>query len=519
MEKEFKLNGGCCSHPQVSSCNSCSYAVSRRGFLSQAAAIAALAPVSGNAARGVNGSADPDRIRPIRLPLRVQPVFVYTSHERKEATSWRFTAELYDERVVADECARIGRDLDAMKAKADFPMEILPLASVKNKEQAAAVDPDKYDALIMYAAARNADVLEVVAHHGKWNLMFVRHKSGPIYYMYVGVHGHYLRKTRDPINEPALDVHDIVVDNPDDLLWRLRAISGLRNTIGKRIVTIGDAGGWGAGGAQAPGLAHERWQFDIQAVSYDDLGRRLQSARQNAALMKRCRAAADAYLSDRHVKLETSHAFVEKSFVLTEVFRDYMDEFRTDAITIRSCMNTVMQVSGTTACMPLSLLNDEGYLALCESDFVSIPAGTLLHYVSGRPVFMCNPTFPYNGEVMVSHCTAPRRMDGSSLEPTRILTHYESDFGASPKVEMRKGQRLTVLDGDFDAKRYLSFGGEIIGTPFFPMCRTQLEIGIHGDSVKLAEEVRGWHWMVCYGDYLKEVNYAARKAGFGLVAI
>ena len=95
-----------------------------------------------------------------------------------------------------------------------------------------------------------------------------------------------------------------MVDNHDDLLWRLRAISGLHNTTGKRIVSIGGAGGWGAGGTQAPALAHERWQFDIQSVSYDDLGRRLQSARQNPGFMKRCRAAADAYLSDKHVRLE-----------------------------------------------------------------------------------------------------------------------------------------------------------------------------------------------------------------------
>ena len=146
--------------------------------------------------------------------------------------------------------------------------------------------------------------------------------------------------------------------------------------------------------------------------------------------------------------------------------------------------------------------------------FRFLPAGTLLHYISGRPVFMCNPTFPYNGEVTVSHCTAPRRMNGSSLEPTRIVTHYESDFGASPKVEMRKGQRLTVLDGDFEAKRYLSFEERSSERPSTRCAGPNSKSGSMETDVKLAEEVRGWHWMVCYGDYLKEVNYAARKAGF-----
>lgn len=32
---------------------------------------------------------------------------------------------------------------------------------------------------------------------------------------------------------------------------------------------------------------------------------------------------------------------------------------------------------------------------------------------------------------------APRRLDGKTNAPVRILTHFESGFGAAPKVEMR----------------------------------------------------------------------------------
>jgi L-fucose isomerase-like protein len=211
--------------------------------------------------------------------------------------------------------------------------------------------------------------------------------------------------------------------------------------------------------------------------------------------------------------METSPEFLEKSFLLTEIFRDCLEEAQTDALTIGSCMHAVMPVSETTACMPLSILNDEGYLALCEADFQSIPAGVLLHYISGKPVFMGNGSFPYAGEVLLSHCTAPSRMDGCNDEPVRVVTHYESDFGAAPKVNMRKGQQVTVLDADFAGKRILGFRGEITDTPFYPMCRTQLEIAVRGDIVKLREELQGWHWMLCYDDHLQEVEYAVRKAG------
>jgi hypothetical protein len=380
-------------------------------------------------------------------------------------------------------------------------------------EQATAATEEDYDVLIMYAARRNPKLLEALAVPGKWNLMFVRHRSGPLYYMYVGAHAHFLRKTRDEYGQAGMDVHDIVVDDHAELLWRLRAFYGLKSILGKRIVAIGDAGGWGAGGSGAPDRARATWKLDIVPVSYAELGQRIQKAQQDEAFLRRCHAQADEYLGQTGVTLEAPRAFVEKSFILCEIFRDLLTAAQTDAITINSCMSTVMPVSGTTACLPLSLLNDEGYLAFCESDFVAIPAGILLRYISGRPVFLCNPSLPHKGVVTVSHCTAPRRMDGKQSEPVRILTHYESDFGAAPKVEMAKGQAVTVLNPDFAGRRWLGFEGTIRDTPFFEMCRTQLDIAIKGDDVRLAEELRGFHWLVAYGSHLREVGYALKKTG------
>jgi hypothetical protein len=331
--------------------------------------------------------------------------------------------------------------------------------------------------------------------------------------MYIGIHGHFLRKRQDYFCQPRMQPTDVVVDSQEDLLWRLQALCGLRNTLGKRIVTIGPPGGWGSGGQQAPQQAADCWKFDLHSIGYEDLEANIRSARRDAMLKTRCRQKAREYVARNSVRMETSEQFLENAFLLTEVFRKYLEEAQTDVLTIGSCMHAVMPISETTACMPLSLLNDEGYLALCEADFQSIPAGLLLHYISGKPVFMGNGSFPYGGEVLLSHCTAPSRMDGRTDEPVRILTHYESDFGAAPKVEMRKGQEVTVLDPDFAGKKILGFRGAITDSPSYPMCRTQLEIAVQGDSMKLRDTLQGWHWMLCYGDHLREVEYAVRKAG------
>jgi hypothetical protein len=34
-------------------------------------------------------------------------------------------------------------------------------------------------------------------------------------------------------------------------------------------------------------------------------------------------------------------------------------------------------------------------------------------------------------------CTAPRKLDGAENHELRLLTHFESDYGAAPKVEFR----------------------------------------------------------------------------------
>ena len=172
-----------------------------------------------------------------------------------------------------------------------------------------------------------------------------------------------------------------------------------------------------------------------------------------------------------------------------------------------------MPVSETTACLPLSLLNDDRYLAFCESDFVIIPAGVLLHYTCGRPVFLHNSTFPHDGIVTCAHCTAPRRLDGTRYEPARILTHYESEYGAAPKVEMPVGQQVTFIDPEYATGRWVGFKGIVKANPCLEICRSQQDVEILGDWRRLVSETRDSHWVMAYGDYLREIDYAAWKIG------
>ena len=454
---------------------------------------------------------EPDRRPLIRLPLRVQPVFVYDEPTRHPTTSWRSWGGVETAQQAAEEQARLGRDLKEMMAKVDFPLEMLPLVTVRNAAQAANVAKGPQDGVLMFAAGGGGDIFEALAKPDKWNLMFVRHRSGPVYLWYEIAHPRFLRKTVDEFGQAGMDVQDVVVDSFDDVLCRLRALHGLKNTLGKRIVAVGGASGWGQGGQKAPEISRTLWKMDIVDLPYTELAQQIKKARQNDALVARCKDAAGKYLKQRGISLHTSAEFVQKAFVLTEVFKDAMEAAQTDAMTINSCMGTIMPMSETTACLPLSLLNDEGYLAFCESDFVVIPSGVLLHYISGKPVFLNDPTYPHHGLVTLAHCTAPRKMDGKHYERTKVMTHFESDYGAAPKVEMHLGQTVTNIAPDFASKRWVGFDGKIVANPSMAICRSQIDVEVRGGSERLLETMQGFHWMTCYGNYMNETAYALKK--------
>jgi L-fucose isomerase-like protein len=137
--------------------------------------------------------------------------------------------------------------------------------------------------------------------------------------------------------------------------------------------------------------------------------------------------------------------------------------------------------------------------------------GILLANISGKPSFMNDPTYPHDKVITLAHCTAPRKMDGKKAEPARILTHFESDYGAAPKVEMLVGQTVTNVMSDFAYDRNIGLRGKIISNPMMDICRSQIDISYECDSRTVAEKMPGFHWITVYGDYIKEAGYALKK--------
>jgi len=479
----------------------------RRTFLG-AAALGGVA-LSGLTWSALAAAGDDLPAAPARKPLVVKPVFVYSTYTPRPQTSWRPWGGIQTQADADQELTRIQGDLEKLKAQSDFPLDVLPVAAVQNTKQLDALaDVAGADALLIFAAGGRLDDLPKL---GKHVIIFIRHQSGPLYLWYEIVSPRFLRQHTDQQKIEGIEPDDVVIDRLDEVLWRLRALGGLKNTLGGTILAVGGPGGWAQPKGVVPDLVRKVWKLDIRTLDYKELGPLIAAARQDPSTAALAKRRADAYLKLPQTTLETDREYVEKAFVLEQVFRRLMAEAGCRAMTINSCMGTIMPLAETTACLPLSTLNDDGYLAFCESDFVVIPSGMLLGAIAGKPTFLNDPTYPHDGLVTLAHCTAPRKMDGTTREPTRILTHFESDYGAAPKVEMRRGQKVTNVAPDFAAQRWVGFLGEIADAPFLPICRSQIEVRFTCSAQQLAQRMPGFHWMTIYGDYLREIGYALKK--------
>lgn len=495
--------------------------INRRQFTWLATCVlgGACLPLNGSQGREVL-TAGWDPSRPFKNPgkkLRVRPLLMYTLPAPREAASWKSWGGVQTERAVSEEVRRIEWELKRLGERAEFGLEILPLEQVSTTTAVAGLARQEWDVTLLYACTGGGSLLEACLQLQPHSLVFVRHRSGPVYYWYEALSIRYLQGNGAGegagLEKSRLTTHveDVVVDDYAEVLWKLRALYAVKNFLGSCILALG--GPWGKYAPDAPEKSQERFGLKVVDVSYKDFGPRVAQALSDPTVMSAAEASVRRYLKLPATRLKTDRAFVVKAFVLYGLFKDLMKEHEATAFTIKSCMGTILPMAHTTACLSLSLLNDEGLTAFCESDFVVIPAGLLLRQVVGRPVFLHNSTFPHQGLVTCAHCTSPRRLDGRRYEPAEILTHYESEYGAATKVAVPPGKEVTFINPEYSTNRWLGFKGTVKANPSYEICRSQQDVQIQGDWRKLLAEVRDSHWVMAYGDWLKELSYAARKVG------
>ena len=240
----FEARPRCCpcgEHPDPSGTS-----LTRRDFL-KGAGVTALGSVAAGGLPwpllGGRAEAADEVWRP--APLKVKPILVYDTPTRRPQTSWRNWGGIATEADARDEVARIQGELAALAKRAEFPLEFLPVSAVRKAEDlSGAKDMADAQTLLVYAAGGWLDVYDALDKTGKDRILFCRHKSGPVYLWYEIISPRYLRKHGDSLAVKGVDEDDVVIDSQDELLWRFRALAGLRNTLGTKILAVGGPAAW-----------------------------------------------------------------------------------------------------------------------------------------------------------------------------------------------------------------------------------------------------------------------------------
>jgi len=447
--------------------------------------------------------------------LRVQPTLVVMIPTRAQKTSWRWYGGIQTMEDADKELQRLNADLKKLAAESDFPLEFLPVEMVSDAAKAKEVASRAVDAIVIFGACSYdaGGLCGLLAASKASPILFLRHRTEPHYCQHVTAHWITLRKMTDTMAEPNLDVHDVAVDDYEGILWRLRALYGLKNARGTKMLAIGGISHYSQDGqTHAPQHATEVWGYSIEPVSLEEFGQRLAAARSDAKAVEAVERQTAELVAAPGVALQTERKFVFNSFLALRVAKELLGEKGASNFGFGPCMgNPVIGLLDTPPCLVLALANDEGYTAYCHTDLTHTVPGVLLRWISGKPAFVCNTHFPHDGLFTVAHCAAPRRMNGRDYEPTTLMTHYESDYGAATKVEYPKGQTVTVIIPAVNCSKWQGFRGTIVESPSRPACRSQMDIQVHGNWRKLLTDMVGFHAQVVYGDYLREVGYALKK--------
>ncbi len=192
---------------------------------------------------------------------------------------------------------------------------------------------------------------------------------------------------------------------------------------------------------------------------------------------------------------------VEQALYVYGAFRRIVDKYGLHGVTVR-CFDLLTSVH-TTGCLGLAILNAEGVYGGCEGDIPALISMAVLGDISGKPVFLCNPSRidTATGDMVLAHCTLPLNMPYEYS----LTTHFESGIGVAVAGSIPEGE-MTVFKTSADLSRYYVSKGTIVeNLREDSLCRSQIRIKLDDYSYFTGSPINNHH-LVCTGDECDAVN-------------
>lgn len=278
-----------------------------------------------------------------------------------------------------------------------------------------------------------------------------------------------------------------------------------RSLFGMRIGVIGTPSGWLIASNVDYLLAKRRWGVEYTDVSLERIYEYYNRITDDE-VGESCALIAGKALACR----EASPEDMIKAMRLYRAIRKIVDEDRLSAITL-SCFRLIEQ-TGTTGCLALALLNDEGIIAGCEGDLQSVFTMLAAKVLTGKPSFMANPSMinARTNEIILAHCT----VGIAQTEQFIIRNHFETESGIGIQGILPTGDVTVVkCGGECLDEYYLSTGTLVENTNYINMCRTQARIKMNTPAEYFLRNPLGNHHIMLHGNYEQLLDEFLQSAG------
>ena len=278
-----------------------------------------------------------------------------------------------------------------------------------------------------------------------------------------------------------------------------------RSLFGMRIGVIGTPSGWLIASNVDYLLAKRRWGVEYTDVSLERIYEYYNRITDDE-VGESCALIAGKALACR----EASPEDMIKAMRLYRAIRKIVDEDRLSAVTL-SCFRLIEQ-TGTTGCLALALLNDEGIIAGCEGDLQSVFTMLAAKVLTGKPSFMANPSMinARTNEIILAHCT----VGIAQTEQFIIRNHFETESGIGIQGILPTGDVTVVkCGGECLDEYYLSTGTLVENTNYINMCRTQARIKMNTPAEYFLRNPLGNHHIMLHGNYEQLLDEFLQSAG------
>jgi L-fucose isomerase-like protein len=282
----------------------------------------------------------------------------------------------------------------------------------------------------------------------------------------------------------------------DEVIGDLEAIAAMHSA---RLGVVGGPSSWLVASSPDPEVVRRRWGPEVVTV---EPTRMIELTRTpvtpTGVLAERFTKVADP------VRSTVDRQAVDDAMGVRSALLDVLDNDELDAVTVR-CFD-LLGDPGTSGCLALASLNDDGIVAGCEGDVPSALAMLWVRHLLGRPTWMANPATldVERNELVLAHCTvAPSMVESWSLD-----THFESGMGVGISGQFAAQPITLIRVGGADLEQCWIAEGDIISTgDDADLCRTQVTIALSTGHVgDLLTHPLGNHLVLAAGHHERRLR-------------